>query len=155
MKFTNPTFDAGRRRFCKIAALAVGAAALPAVAHAAVGLADDDIPSGGCCRLRVVRCNCFEDLQSLWLDDPEAGPCGLYSPGEEIEVDASTVRAFDAGKDADGFRLCPAAWRALRPAVIAAMKQNAPERCLATSSGAVLTSCPSGSSPVSFLISPA
>lgn len=154
MKSKNPTFDAGRRRFCKIAALAAGAAAMPAVARAAARLTGDEAPTTGRCRLRVVRCNCFDDLQSLWLDDPEAGPCGLYSPGDEITVDASTVRLFDAGKDVEGFRLCRAAWRSLRPAVIAAMKQNAPERCLATSSGAVLTSCPSGSSPVTFLISP-
>lgn len=31
------------------------------------------------CRISVVRKNCFDDLQSCYLDDPESGGCPMFS----------------------------------------------------------------------------
>lgn len=64
------------------------------------------------CRVSVVRRNCFDDLQSCYLDDPEAGGCTMFSD------DFSEILAL-GGEMPHNLRgkFCEKAWSALCAAV--------------------------------------
>ena len=127
-----------RRRFCWMAAMAVGALSFGSLDSMAESLRRPE----GRGVVTVLRRECFAELQSLYLDDPETGHCTLFEPGQQFEVTAG-------GKCPDIF--CPLAWQVL-------------SRCIerATDSGlcalpagdrhTVIASCPDGTRPVIFKI---
>ncbi len=74
-----------RRRFCKIATLAVGALGLSAVDAQASRLSGQATPSlkmPCACRVTVIRKECYMDIQSLYLDDPDEGACPACECGD-------------------------------------------------------------------------
>lgn len=134
-----------RRHFCKMASLAVGALGLSGLdANAAILSTRRVRPSGPLptlaarCLITVERCECYVDLQSLYLDDPEEGPCRAFNTGETFRLDASA----ECPKE-----FCPKAWRV----VCEAVGENG--ACAATlRSGLKLVTCPDGTRPVVFRI---
>lgn len=130
-----------RRHFCKIASLAAGAlglGSLPALASstesqkqsASAGLSL--MPHPGC-RLTILRRECHNDLQALFLDDPETGPCSLFRSGDEFR--------FAAGDSCPG-NFCPRLWESLcsvldRDACSEALEENT-----------LILACPDGTRPV-------
>lgn len=127
-----------RRHFCKIAALAAGALGLGKLdARAAVPAVSSRLSSG--CRVTVARRECYEDLQSLYLDDPETGRCERFTTGENME--------FSKGDYCpEGF--CPMAFETIRKCVEGSVKCALP-----SGEGRVmLACCPDGSRPVIFRI---
>lgn len=123
-----------RRRFCKIAALTAGAFTLGPLASRAGGSVHT-MPRRG--RVRVLRRECFTDLQSLYLDDPERGACDAFNPGEEFDL---------SGGRPEGF--CPRAWECITRSVEEATHcpRNPGEN------GVIVTSCPDGTRPVIFRV---
>lgn len=84
-------------------------------------------------RCTVIRRECYADLQSLWLDDPETGPCHRFATGQTLTL--------SLGSCPEGF--CERAWSAIAAAV--------------SSSGCsspAIVSCPDGTRPVIFRIDP-
>ncbi|WP_301062017.1 TIGR04076 family protein [Muribaculum intestinale] len=130
-----------RRHFCKIGALALGAFGAGAlkgnagVLSLADGGADRGLARG--CRVTVIRRECYEDIQSLYLDDPETGPCRAFSTGE--------VLTFERGEGCpEGF--CPRAWGAIELSV------NAGAGCAGALGDVLTVACPDGSRPVIFRV---
>ena len=64
------------------------------------------------CRISVVRLECYEDLQSMYLDDPEEGPCRSFHVGEKWNIKSGDVCP-------PGF--CTHAWDALVASVSKAL----------------------------------
>lgn len=129
-----------RRKFCKIASLALGAVvldALPAIASGKDGVGEMSVSSRRLttrCRVTVLRRECHIDLQSLFLDDPDSGPCSLLRSGEEFNLAANDVcpREF-----------CPRLWSLI------CQEFNDSVYCNVGRNGAVkIISCPDGTRPV-------
>lgn len=131
-----------RRHFCKISMMALGAAGLSKVdsfAATTQKISDgENITAPSTCAITVIRRECYEDMQSLYLDDPIEGPCRAYQTGDEFNITAGDACPRD---------FCPKAWRV----VCQALKENG--GCAATTSpGLILASCPDGTRPVIFKI---
>lgn len=129
-----------RRKFCKIASLALGAVgldALPAIASGKDGVGEMSVASRRLtarCRVTVLRRECHIDLQSLFLDDPDSGPCPLLRSGEEFNLAANDVcpREF-----------CPRLWSLICQEI------NDSVDCNEGRDKAVrIVSCPDGTRPV-------
>lgn len=134
-----------RRHFCKLASITIGVLGLSGLEANAAILSTRKIrsneklpvlPLG--CRITVERCECYEDLQSLYLDDPEEGPCRAFRTGDtfNLPVSAECPKEF-----------CPLAWKVLCGMI------GEGNGCAATvRNGLKLLSCPDGSRPVLFKI---
>ncbi|MCM1355063.1 MAG: TIGR04076 family protein [Staphylococcus sp.] len=129
-----------RRYFCKIASLAAVAAGLsPAKTLAGTNIekSSTSLPTSprlaATCRLTILRRECHHDLQALFLDDPDSGPCPNFTSGDEFHFTSGSSRP-------DGF--CPRLWDALCA--------HSPENACASSlnPSTVLLSCPDGTRPV-------
>ncbi len=125
-----------RRHFCKTASLAVAFLGLGKVTAVASPTPHDQ--GGGwvmpCdCRVTVVRRESHTDLQAMFLDDPDTGPCSNFS--------ASDCFSFKAGSSREeGF--CPLLWATICHALSASP-------CSELFQGNVrLLSCPDGTRPV-------
>ncbi|MCM1348584.1 MAG: TIGR04076 family protein [Firmicutes bacterium] len=144
MKFQKKA-DISRRRFCKFSLLgSLAAIMIPRRAFGAVcGVAS---PMGGRCRVEIIRCQCFEELQGRYLNDPEAGPCSRYKVGDVVQISPGN---FQETKE----RFCPNAWRVLEPYVLAALRSGATKECApAEESTQAIVSCPDGTRPVIFKV---
>ena len=107
-----------RRHFCKIASLtvaALSAGARPALASEVgdtTDINDSSLPRHHrlreACRLTVLRRECHLDLQALYLDDPDAGPCRLFRAGDEMTFEAGASCPLD---------FCPKLWEMICAAV--------------------------------------
>ena len=124
-----------RRRFCKLSAMAAlgvcGKVSMAREANAASGFAR--------WRITVLRRECFPDLQSRYLSDPETGPCQMFSTGQTFVVEY-----------ASGGKFCSRAWRSITEAVDASMKSSV---CAdANARNVAIASCGDGTRPVIFCI---
>lgn len=122
-----------RRQFCKIAALTAGAFGLGTARGSASALARGPLRG----RVTVVRCECYPDLQSLYLDDPETGPCRAFSPGDSWDLARGLPADF-----------CPRAREVIEGSAerLASCPGGKPEDL------AVIVCCPDGTRPVVFRI---
>lgn len=139
-----------RRKFCTLSALASLALLLtPRRAKAAISEDGGTKNLRGRCRIDVLRCNCFTDLQGRYLDDPEAGPCSHFKVGETIEITPRNLEALLK----EG-RICPNAWHSLEPYVMAALSAGETDDCApAAKVTEAVVSCPDGTRPVIFKVS--
>ncbi len=132
-----------RRHFCKIATLTLGALALQKNNAAAAPLPVRSEGGGEVllpvsCRVTVIRRECYQDLQDMYLDDPEEGPCRAFETGDTFLL---------AEGDACPKAFCPRAWQT----ICRVLRENG--GCAATQRyGLLLASCPDGSRPVVFKI---
>lgn len=129
-----------RRQFLKIAGLAAVAAAvdpLGLISHSCSG-------KRARCRITVLRRECFSDIQSRYLDDPEKGACSKFVTGQVFETD---------GKCPEGF--CERAWGIIKDQVGNMLSED---RCGCTradssdSCRASIVCCSDGTRPVVFKI---
>lgn len=123
-----------RRNFCRLSALTAlmglaSGSAIAAVTKPRIR-----------CKVTVVRRHCFEDLQSCYLDDPEAGACPVFMDGFSSEFDLGGAMPVH-GRD----RMCPKAWAALCECAESSFGGGA-----ITSTDAVLASCGDPTRPVVF-----
>lgn len=137
-----------RRNFCKKLGVSVIASVVsPAATASALTAAG---ATGRRCRITVLRLMCNEDLQSRYLDDPEAGPCTKFACGQEFTVDSSNYHEL-----ADGTKFCPRAWHVLQSHVDAVLASGQSDECgLSLHDRAVIVSCPDGTRPVIFKVTP-
>lgn len=128
-----------RRQFCKISALAFGAICIGAFDAHPTNKVDSEksVIISRPCRISVVKRECFVDIQSLYLDDPESGPCRVFDG--RMSWDISQGAACP-----DGF--CRKAWAAIASYV------NSESRCSDTRPGVLFVACPDGSRPVIFKV---
>ena len=131
-----------RRHFCKIASLAAGAIGLNAFSAAAlsaqrgVATSTSSTAPGRIsrpCRVSVLRRECHLDLQSLYLDDPDTGPCAAFKSGDVFTFAANAERP-------DGF--CPRLW----DLIAATASQSSCAKSLSETTAII--SCPDGTRPV-------
>ncbi|MDE6556508.1 MAG: TIGR04076 family protein [Duncaniella sp.] len=130
-----------RRQFCKMAALSLGALGLSrfeALAERRESVLSSPMPAD--CTAEVIRRECFIDLQSLHLDDPESGGCPVFMPGAKFEF-----RQGD--KCPEGF--CTALWNTL-VSVVSASKSCPSGLPLRKNTHVV--SCPDGTRPLILLL---
>lgn len=127
-----------RRRFCKIGALAIGALGVGVLdAHGFAVASGEELRPARPFRLTVIRRECYEDMQSLYLDDPESGPCGAFESGE--------VREFGRGCACPA-DFCRRAWAAIVGSV------NSAGACVVMREEVLLVACPEGTRPVIFKV---
>lgn len=126
--------------------LAAGAALMPSKA-----IADDKKTAAvRSCKIQVIRRECFSDLQSRYLDDPEAGPCPLFKCGQELTVTPANISDFENGK-----LFCPKAWTCIRQHVMQTLAHSG-KQCGTTHTGkSIIACCSDGTRPVVFKITPA
>lgn len=130
-----------RRRFFKLSAIAAAVSALPRWVSAAEPRYCTAVSGTGTvppCRVTVLRKECYMDIQSLYLDDPEAGACDAMECGATfVSRDGSCPAGF-----------CPKAWESIRATLAD------PEACHRCNSAAAtaIASCPDGTRPVIFKI---
>lgn len=128
-----------RRHFCKIASLAVGALGMNGVSAFAAGRSDSKhtamtMPLVNGCRVTILRRECHLDLQALFLDDPDSGPCELFKSGDDF--------TFSAGERCPaGF--CPRLWEMICSAMASHLKCATPN-----DQSTIILSCPDGTRPV-------
>lgn len=128
-----------RRHFCKIASLAVGALGINGASAFAAGRHDrrqtaTQATVARRCRVTVLRRECHLDLQALFLDDPDSGPCELFRSGDDF--------TFQAGQNCPaGF--CPRLWEMICSAMASDHKCAMPN-----DRSTVILSCPDGTRPV-------
>lgn len=92
-----------RRKFLKISLAGSALAALPAKVQSAIAVA-----SFNRFKVSVVRRHCFDDLQSCYLEDPEAGMCPVFAD------DFSEVLTLGGEMPSHlNNRFCKKAWKAL------------------------------------------
>lgn len=135
-----------RRHFCRLTALAsISLMLMPKRALATT----QNRSLRGSCRIEVLRCNCFTELQSRYLDDPEAGPCSRFKVGEKFIIDARSLKRFEEEK----CPFCRQAWNALRPYVMAALSAGETTECApASAQTQAVIACPDGTRPVIFKV---
>jgi uncharacterized repeat protein (TIGR04076 family) len=127
-----------RRRFCKIATLAVGALGLSAVDAQASRLSGHAMPSlkmPCACRVTVIRKECYMDIQSLYLDDPDEGACPACECGDAWTFSHGSICP-------EGF--CRQAWGA----IVSIMNLE----CSKGNDGVRVVACPDGARPVVFKV---
>lgn len=125
-----------RRRFLKIAGLAALAGAAPGALKASTGALARR------CRITVLRCHCFSDLQSAWLDEPESGSCPMLCEGDTFEA----VSSRDCPR---GF--CEKAWHAIAPEIDRLLGGDSEcGGCREASGRGAITCCGDGTRPVIF-----
>ena len=120
-----------RRNFLKSLAAAAALSVVPGVARASDG------PTWRRITITVVRRECFADLQSLYLDDPETGPCSRFAIGDRFTADSPECPA--------GF--CPKAWQT----IMASLSRLSPG-CAPCTSSDIIVACPDGTRPVIFKV---
>lgn len=130
-----------RRRFCKIGAFALGALGVGSLEGLASerGSAVEGIDGvlSRACRVTVMRRECYDDIQAMYLDDPETGPCSKFATGEH----------WDLGKGEScpaGF--CRRAWHSIVETV------NSKRSCADMMRDISVVACPDGTRPVIFRI---
>ncbi|MCH5346029.1 MAG: TIGR04076 family protein [Muribaculaceae bacterium] len=135
-----------RRHFFKLSTIAALATALPAVARAdakRVGGKDSRY------RVTVVRRECFRDLQSGFLDEPESGPCPLFKTGEVWSMTPAEAEKYVA----EG-RFCRKAWESIKSHVDAIIEGNT--RCdvkpAVDDVNVAMACCNDGTRPVIFKV---
>lgn len=88
-------------------------------------------------RVTVLRRDCDLELQSLYLADPEAGPCRAFEAGEEFEWPRGCGEGF-----------CPRAREVVERCVeLASHCPQAPD-----GTRSIIAACPDGTRPVIFRI---
>lgn len=81
----------------------------------------------------VLRRECFDDLQSRYLCDPESGPCRRFATGSSFNLDLYKMPSD----------FCPRAWYAIK---------NAVEKGACSAGESLIVSCPDGTRPVIFKV---
>lgn len=141
-----------RRKFFKISSLAAAALAAPSLAartvdNPATPPSTPALPDGMArCKVTVLRRECFIDLQSRYLDEPEAGPCPLFSTGQEIILDKNSIKNLDR----HGF--CPKAWKCISHHVQAVLDNSIPCDSKPAGNSPIIACCNDGTRPVIFKI---
>lgn len=128
-----------RRHFCKIATLAIGALGIGSFDAKAsrIGATLSATRTMPCtCRVTVIRKECYMDIQSLYLDDPDEGACHVYECGDEW--------IFRPG-DSCPHGFCVQAWSA----IVSILDRE----CSVGRDEVRIVSCPDGSRPVVFKVS--
>lgn len=126
-----------RRHFCKIASLAAASLGLSRLESQAKTLSLSPLPAlPRACRISIVRREFHPDLQTIFLDDPDSGPCPLFTSGSEFCFEADTGCP-------DGF--CPQLW-----ATVCNTLSRLPGQLCARplESSTLLLACPDGTRPV-------
>lgn len=138
-----------RRRFFKLSSLAALAAAVPSSARAGMKLFTGSEKEGRRCRVTVVRRECFSDLQSRFLDEPESGPCPVFATGQQFEVSADDMERLVA----EG-KFCPKAWKCISSHIddVLADKTMCDTRPESGNSHVAIACCNDGTRPVVFKI---
>lgn len=137
-----------RRNFCKITALlAAGAAIAPSRLFAVEK--NKSVQPFPACKIQVLRKECFYDLQSRYLDDPETGPCPQFQCGQEIIVTHENIKEFEKGNN-----FCPKAWSCIRRHVHDALGNSANTCGISHNEKSTIACCSDGTRPVIFKITP-
>ncbi|MCM1109871.1 MAG: TIGR04076 family protein [Clostridium sp.] len=122
-----------RRKFIGLTAIGLTAAALPAAVSGAVYRTGE-----ARFRVTVLRRECFCDLQSRYLADPDTGPCNRFRVGDRFE--------FSIG-DRRPERFCQSAWDAI---VSRARTTGSAAAGCGDSAGSSIVCCGDGTRPVIF-----
>ncbi len=134
-----------RRKFFKISSAAAIAGALPVSALAATS--GNTTAASRPCRVTVLRRECFADLQSRFLDEPEAGPCPVFHSGQKIvDEPVNLDRLVAQGK------FCPKAWQCIKDRVIHLPDQCCNSRPHTEASSTLIACCNDGTRPVLFKV---
>lgn len=138
-----------RRRFVKLTSLAALASVVPVSARAAAKQRNASSAAERRCRVTVVRRECYSDLQSRFLDEPESGPCPVFATGQKFDVAPGDMEKLVA----EG-KFCPKAWRCINSHVDDVLKATTvcDTQSTADCRRVAIACCNDGTRPVVFKI---
>lgn len=102
------------------------------------------------CKIRVIRKECYEDLQEQYLADPKSGPCPYFAIGQEFILERSD-RRDDFMHMLDG-KFCSEAWDAISRYVYSALQGGAIMEGWTNDEKMMIACCNDGTRPVIFKI---
>ena len=109
------------------------------------------------CKVTVLACNVFEDLQRDYLADPASGPCPCFRPGDEFEFHRTPERDdfyhLGRGARSDGGDFpCGEAWDAISRYVYTALQGGSIMHGWTRDDRLMIACCNDGTRPVVFKI---
>ena len=96
------------------------------------------------CKITVLKRECYRDLQSKYLADPQSGPCPFFREGQEIIVDNDNFFRMLHGT------FCSEAWDCISRYVYAALQGGSIMRGWSNDEKVMITCCNDGTRPVIF-----
>lgn len=133
-----------RRNFFKISTAAAVASAIPLTAAAAASQPGDRPRR---CRVTVLRRECFSDLQSRFLDEPDSGPCPMFHTGQQFEIQPGNIEDLIARGE-----FCPKAWRCICDRLSEDGNKQCEGRPNPEDSNTSIVCCNDGTRPVVFKV---
>lgn len=102
------------------------------------------------CKVTVLECRCFEELQSRYLADPKSGPCPRFKPGQVFMFERTPERD-DFYHLANG-KFCGEAWDAVSRYIYAALQGGSIMHGWTNDDRMMISCCNDGTRPVIFKI---
>ena len=97
-------------------------------------------------KITILRRECFEDLQGLYLANPKSGKCPLFYDGQEFLVTDKNYYTMLDGK------FCNEAWDCISRYVYAALQGGSIMRDWTNDEKMMIACCNDGTRPVIFKI---
>ncbi|MDR2627178.1 MAG: TIGR04076 family protein [Dysgonamonadaceae bacterium] len=102
------------------------------------------------CKITVLRCECFTDLQEKYLANPKSGPCHVFKEGQEFILERNNERD-DFMRMMDG-KFCSEAWDAISRYIYSALQGGAIMDGWTNDEKMMIACCSDGTRPVIFKI---
>ena len=102
------------------------------------------------CKITVLRCECFTDLQEKYLENPKSGPCHVFKEGQEFILERNNERD-DFMRMLDG-KFCSEAWDCISRYIYSALQGGSIMDGWTNDEKMMIACCNDGTRPVIFKI---
>lgn len=96
------------------------------------------------CKITVLKKECYEDLQKLYLSNPMSGPCSFFKEGDEFIIDSKNYETMNQGN------FCMEAWDSINRYVYTAIQGGSIMKGWTNNEKIMIACCNDGTRPVIF-----
>ena len=97
-------------------------------------------------KITVIQKECYADLQSQYLANPNSGPCPMFEVGQQFILDSRGFQTMNGGN------FCMEAWDAINRYVYAALQGGSIMEGWTNDEKMMIACCNDGTRPVIFKI---